>query len=174
MLGLYENFPRVVHYAARFACGSSLKRVQRAIIDALHGLNQESYPLNSVSPSNPSDCTVSFEFGVAEGFTFNYLDREERKRLRGVIGKNPVPVLDFLCVIRYHVLKGGRTVPLRFDYQLLRFAFTEGGFVLQLFHERGTRRVPLEELASFIVERISKVATRGKLRPLKLEGLGTL
>jgi len=173
VLGLYENFPVTVDCIAYLVCGSPLRRVQRAIIDTLYGLNEESYALNFIAPSysSSSSCVVSFELGVAEGLTFNYLDLEERKRLRRAVQRNPLSLLDLFWVVKYHVIKKERRVPLRFDYQILRFTFTKRNVVLQIFHERGTQRISLEDLVSFLVKRINREIAEAGLKPLKLERL---
>jgi len=97
---------------------------------------------------------------VAEGITFNYLDEEELKRFQKTITKEALPTLDFFCVVRYHALKEGRHVPLKFDYHLLRFVFQRNSVEMQISHERGTRRVSLEDLANFIIGQISEELPR--------------
>ena len=172
-LGRYENFPIAAHCVAFLICGSPFKKVQRAIIDALYGLNQETYPLNSVILSLRSDRVVSFEFGVAEGLVFNYLDSAEKERLEKTVYRNSLPVLDFFCVIRYHTVKEGRKVPLRFDYQMLRFTFEKNSITLQIFHERGIQRISFEDFVTFLVKRINIENAKHGLKPLKLKTLET-
>ncbi|NIU81350.1 hypothetical protein GWN63_03780 [Candidatus Bathyarchaeota archaeon] len=154
MLGRYENFPEVVHSVAIFAYESTEKGLQQAILRALHRLNQLTHNLNVISPFSTPRCEVSFEFGVAEGLTFNYLDREELERFQKSIKKQTPPTLDFFCAVRYHILKEGRRRPLKFDYHLLRFAFHGRSIELQVSHERGIRRVSPEDLINFIIGQI--------------------
>jgi len=154
LLGRYENFPEVVHSVARFTHQSTEERLQQAILRALHRLNQATHNLTVISPFSAPRCEVSFEFGVAEGLTFNYLDREELERFQKSIKKEAPPTLDFFCVVRYHILKEGRRVPLRFDYHLLRFVFNRNNVEVQVSHERGTRRVSLEDLTNFLIGQI--------------------
>jgi len=160
LLGRYENFPEIVHSVARFTHQSTEKKLQQAILRALHRLNQATHNLNAISPFSTPGCKVSFEFGVAEGLTFNYLDREELERLQKSIKKETPPTLDFFSVVRYHILKEGRLVPLRFDYHLLRFAFHRNNVEVQVSHERGIRRVPLEDLTNFIIGQIREKLSR--------------
>lgn len=156
LLGYYENFPTVIHNVSKFTHQSTEKKLQKAILRVFHRLNQEKRDLNVLSPFFTSKCEVSFEFGVAEGVTFNYLDEEELKRFQKDIAKEALPTLDFFCVIRYHALKEGRRVPLKFDYHLLRFVFHGNSVEMQISHERGTRRVSLEDFANFIIGQMSK------------------
>jgi len=156
LLGHYENFPTVVHNVSRFTHQSTEKKLQKTILRIFHRLNQEKHDLNVLSPFFSSKCEVSFEFGVAEGVTFNYLDEEELKRFQKAITKEALLTLDFFCVVRCHALKEGRHVPLKFDYHLLRFVFRGNSVEMQICHERGIRRVSLEDLGNFIIGQISE------------------
>lgn len=154
LLGRYENFPIMIHGVTSFTHQYSTIELQLGILHTLHRLNQETRNLNVLSPPSTSKCEVSFEFGVAEGITFNYLDEGELKRFQKSIPKEAPPTLDFLCVLRYHTLKEAKRVPLRFDYHLLRFVFHGKMVEMQIFHERGIRRVSLEDLTDFIIGQI--------------------
>lgn len=160
MLGHYENFPDVIHSVAKFTHQSTEKKLQQAILRALHRLNEEKHDLNTISPFSTPECEVSFEFGVAEGITFNYLDKEELERFQRGIRKEAPPTLDFFCVVRYHTLKEGRRRPLKFDYNLLRFISHGNNVEVQVSHERGIRRVPLEDLTNFIIGQIREELSR--------------
>jgi len=160
LLGHYENFPDVIHSVAKFTHQSTEKKLQQAILRALHRLNEEKHDLNTISPFSTPECEVSFEFGVAEGITFNYLDKEELERFQRGIRKEAPPTLDFFCVVRYHTLKEGRRRPLKFDYNLLRFISHGNNVEVQVSHERGIRRVPLEDLTNFIIGQIREELSR--------------
>lgn len=174
MLGRYENFPEVIHGVARFTHRLSVRKLQQAILHALHRLNQETCDLDAIAPFSSLKCEVSFEFGVAEGIVFNYLDEEELGRLQRYIVRRALPILDFLCVVRYHVTRGGKRVPLRFDYHLLRLTFQRRSVQLQIFHDRGTQRVSLEDLITFITRCIKDELSQRQLRPLSLKYSRTL
>lgn len=175
MLGRYENFPEVIHGLARFAYGSPTGKLQQAILCSLHKLNQEVCGLNVVTPHLPPDIEVSFEVGVAEEVEFNYLDMEELDRFQKSVVEKELPILDFLCVVRYHMVNDKRKrVPLKFDYHLLRFTFQENSMELRICHERGTQRVPLEDLVTFIIKRINEELSQKQLKLLNLEYLRTL
>jgi hypothetical protein len=175
LLGRYENFPEVIHGVARFTLKSPNKEVQQAILRVLHQLNQEVCGLNAVTPHLPTDIEVSFEVGVAEEVEFNYLDREELDRFQKSIVEKETPILDFLFVARYHMVNDKRKrVPLKFDYHLLRFMFQENSMELRICHERGTQRVPLEDLVTFITKRINEELSQKRLKLLNLEYLRTL
>ena len=169
MLGRYENFPENVHALAFFDYQDSAKEVQQAILCALHNLNHERYDLDAVTPYLKQKCEVSFEFGVAEGFDFNFLDKNELDQCLRSVAEKELRTLDFFFVVRYHLIKeGSKRVPLRFDYHVLRFTFQESGLELRIRHERGTQRVTLGDLTDFIAKRINAELSRRQLTPLIL------
>ncbi len=175
LLGHYENFPEVIHGVARFTLRSSIKKVQQAILGALHKLNEQVFSLRSIATLSSSECEVSFEFGIADGVEFNYLNEEELNRLRGSIVKKALPTLDLFCVVRYHIKKDGKRVPLRFDYHMLRFAFhSKNNLELRISHQRGIQRVSVENLITFITKRINEELSENRLEPLELRSLRAL
>jgi len=123
----------------------------------------------------PQECEVSFEIGAAEDFDFNFLDKKELNRFERIIVEKELTTLDFFFVVRYHVVNDkGKRVPLKFDYHMLRFMFQENNMELRICHERGTQRVPLEDLISFVTKRINDELSQKQLKPLDLEYLRTL
>jgi hypothetical protein len=174
LLGRYENFPETVHGVARFAPTPSTAKMQEAILHALYQLNHEICDLKRIVPASLLKCEVSFEFGVAEAEEFNYLDEEELNRFRKSVIDKTFSVLDFFCVVRYHVNKKGKRVPLKFDYHLLRFMFYGTSMELRVTHERGAQHVSLEELIAFIAKRVNEDLSKKRLKPLTLEYSRTL
>jgi len=169
LLGRYENFPETVHAVALFDYQDSAKEVQKAILCALHQLNHERYDLDAVTPYLKQKCEVGFEFGVAEGFDFNFLDQKEVDQCLRSVAEKELQTLDFFFVVRYHIIReGSRRVPLRFDYHVLRFSFQESGLELRIRHERGSQRVPLDDLIDFIAKRINVELSQRQLTPLIL------
>lgn len=157
MFGRFENFPNTYHGAVQLLYQFSSQKLQLAILEALHNLILEEKP---AFPSVPavSGCKVNFDFGIAEGATFSYLDEEILNDSLKIVSQGALPVLDFFCVVRYY-RRSGRGVyrPLKFDYYLLRFLFYEGGVDLQVLHERGTRRLSIEDLHIIVVNRVGRV-----------------
>ena len=175
LLGYYENFPDVIHGVARFTCKFSKSKVQHVILRTLHKLNEQVFSLEDIATFSPSQCEVSFEFGIADGIEFSYLDEEELNRLRKGIVKKAPPALDFFCVVRYHIVKNERRVPLKFDYYMLRFIFyNKKNLELRMSHQRGIRRVSVEELITFITKYINEELSQNRLEPLELKNLQAL
>ncbi|UCC59084.1 MAG: hypothetical protein JSW14_04100 [Candidatus Bathyarchaeum sp.] len=168
-MGLYKNFPETVHGIALFNYQGSAKSIQQAILCALHHLNHEIHDLGAVTPYLKQKCKVSFEFGVAEGSVFNFLDDKELDQCLRRVAEKELQTFDFFFVVRYHATsKGGKRVPLRFDYHVLRYIFQEGCLEMRIRHERGTQRIPLDDLTDFIAKRINAELSRRTLNPLVL------
>ena len=170
MFGHYDNFPETVHGVALFNYQGSAKSIQQSILCAFHHLNHEVHDLGAVTPYLKQKCTVSFEFGVAEGPVFNFLDDKELDQCLRHVAEEELQTLDFFFVVRYHVTgKGGKRVPLRFDYHVLRYIFQEGCLEMRIRHERGTQRIPIDDLTDFITERINAELSQRRLNPLVLQ-----
>jgi hypothetical protein len=169
LLGRYEKFPENVHGIIPFGYQNSAKELQKAILCALHNLNHERFNLDAVTPYLKQKCEVSFEFGVADGFDFNFLDQKELDHCLRTVAEKEQQTLDFFFVVRYYVIReDSKRVPLRFDYHLLRFAFQKSGLELRIRHERGTQRVPVDELTAFMAKRINAELSQRQLTPLIL------
>jgi hypothetical protein len=119
---------------------------------------------------------VNFELGIAEEDTFTFLDKEELARFIEALKKEqPIGILDFFCATRYQqVMQNGRAKSLKFDYVLLRFAFRRRTMELFLAHERGIQRLPLGDLATFLINRINSELSQNKMKPLTLKHMRTL
>lgn len=174
MLGYYENFPEVVHGVAQFSHSLSSSVLQHTILQTLHRLNHEPHKIGEVTPLAPSQCDASFEFGLAEVSTFNYLDRDEVDRALKTVSKKALETLDFFCAIRYHATSKEKRSRLKFDYYLLRFTFERRNAEMRVFHERGPRRVSPEELLIFLVKDINKGLNRNRARPLTVKNMRAL
>ncbi|KPV61449.1 MAG: hypothetical protein AOA65_2266 [Candidatus Bathyarchaeota archaeon BA1] len=175
LLGYYEGFPENVHGVAQFTHRISIRKLQQIILFILHQLNQDTWTLSDITPFSLSKCEVSFEFGVAEGTVFNYLDEEELDKFEKSIAEKALPILDFFCVVRYHTInKEGKRTPLKFDYHLLRLIFHRNRVEWQISQERGTRRVSLEDLITFIARRVNELLSQMQLKPLTPKHLRTL
>jgi len=140
-----------------------------------HELNNQNLKQENVSTPSKPTCQVSFEFGIAEENAFNYLDKEELQRTRKNIEGKALHTLDVFCAIRYHTInQDGKRKPLKFDYHLLRFTFYNKDIELQISHERGTQRIPLEDLVTFLTNRTNKELATRQQRQLVLKHLHTL
>lgn len=155
MLGLHQNFPANIHKTVLFTTPLSIKRLQQTIIQAFYEMNAKSFKIEDVTTPSLPHCTVIFEFGIAEANTFNYLDKEEAERALKAIKKKPLQVTDFFCAIRYYQTHNNKKTPLKFDYYMIRFTYNKNSTEMQIFHERGPRYVPPDDLAALIVNKIN-------------------
>jgi len=166
MLGLYEGFPENVHKEALFTCLTSQRKLQQTLIEALGRLNAEELDLETLTGPSTRHCTVLFEFGIAEGQAFSYVDREEVQRALKTIAGTPLKIMDMLCVLRYYRSDGARKTPLKFDHYMIRFGFNDDIVGLRVFHERGPMHVMPEEIITFIVGRLNLKSAKKTLKPL--------
>jgi hypothetical protein len=164
MLGLYENFPRTAHRIMHYFKLTSNRTLQQKLTQTLHVLNAQTFSLEKVTDVSIPECIASFEFGIAQANDFNYLDDEEVEAVLKTINKRPLPVMDFLCVVRYHRLQGEKKRSLRFDYSLIRFSFTKNKMDVQVFHERGPRHTSPEDVLNFIVSKVNEESSNRALK----------
>ena len=156
MLGKFENFPEIIHKEKTFKTTKfSIKEKQRKILKSLYNLNGKEIQQNRITNLESPKFTVIFELGIADGMTFNYLDDSELKRCLKHLKIRNFKTLDFFMVNRYYKKKNeGKRVPLKFDYQFLRFTFPNKCLKIMVYHERGPRRIQLEELIDFLAQQI--------------------
>ena len=112
MLGCYQNFPLNVHAISFFEYLDSIKEIQKVIICTFYDLNQKTFDLGAVTPYLRQNCEVGFEFGVADGVDFVYLDQKELVRCIKNLDKSKVEILEVFFVVRYYrVREGGKRFP---------------------------------------------------------------
>lgn len=167
MLGVYESFPENVNKTVLFASPISSKRLQQAVTEIFQKLNTISLRLEDVSTPSVPECSVIFEFGIAETQNFTYLDVEEKERLLKKMHEKTFQTMDFLCVIRYYRMQNGKKTPLKFDYYMLRFRFSKGLMEMQVYHEKGSMHVSPEELVDLVRERINETFHKKILKPIQ-------
>lgn len=177
MLGRYDDFPSITHGRAQITHEIPLDKLQRVVIWSLHKLNgrREASQISVADHPGTHQGEYSFQIGVADGSFFDYLNGREVKKLYDVLRSDKVfPALDFLIIVTYHYFREGRRVPLRFDRHLLRFIFYGNQMELLLFHMRGIRRMPLDELLGRVINKISQEVKRRRLKALRVGRVRTL
>ena len=128
--------------------------------------------MKTITQASPPNCYVNFEFGLADGDTFNFFDAQELKKLRKALEESTLETLDFYCAMRYHIIeRSGRRKPLKFDYKILRFKFKDKDMKLVAYHERGNQHVPIEDLVSFLQKQINKKLAQTQHRTIKLRNI---
>lgn len=166
MLGFYENFPQNIHKKTSFTTSISNKRLQQTIIQVFYEMNGKTFNMEEVAVPSIPQCTVIFEFGIAEADAFGYLDGEETDKALRAINKNPLQIMDFFCAIRYYKKQNEKKTPLRFDYYMIRFTFNKKIMETHVFHERGPRHISPEDIANLIFNKINETLQRRILKIL--------
>lgn len=165
MLGFYTNFPQVIHEAETFLCSISNKKLQQALVETLGKLNKETLNIEDFATPSIPECKITFEFGVAEGNGFNFLDTVEKGKLLKALNKKPFQIMDFLCIIRYQQVQNGNRIRLKFDYYMLRLLFSEQLTEIQVSHEKGLRHTSPDDVVKLVVNRINTFFSRKVLKP---------
>ncbi|MDR2719885.1 MAG: hypothetical protein LBC03_03670 [Nitrososphaerota archaeon] len=159
MLGKYENFPLNVQFLKILSSTLSSKQLQQKLIKVLKDLNRKSFHFEEISIPTIPNSEVIFEFGIAEGDCFNFLDEQETNRALGII-KVGQTSLDFFCVVRYYRCNTQKKFALKFDYYLFKVNFAVNAVEFRVFHKQGPRYIAPEELVALIAESINKAVGR--------------
>lgn len=176
-LGEFTYFPDTIHGRGLISFKCSVLMMQRAVVEAMLSLNGREEPrLISVSGlQGEREGKIGLEVGIANGTFFDGLDEDAAGRLIQYLTSNSDSrVLDFLLVATYHYHRGDRTLPVRFDHYQLRFSFEEGAVEVLLYHARGTRRLPLDELFQTIFAELRRRTSLGHLGEIRVEVIRTL
>lgn len=177
ILGIFTNFPIIVHGRAEAVYNAPPFKVQRATIQALQDFNnhQETYYLSISNQKGTYRGTLGFEVGVAEGIFFDRLNNEMVKRLfKPISPTRRYPLLDFLIIVTYHYLHHGKRIALNFDYHHLRLIFNNRRLEVRLFHSKGTKRLPLDELLKRIFNKIRERMWQSSLGGLTIKYMRVL
>jgi len=176
-LGIFTNFPTIVHGIGEAFYNNQLYKIQQATITALKELNnyRESYPLSILGKSGIYIGTLGFEIGVADDIFFNYLDDETVQRLCKVLNpRRNYRLLDFLIIVTYHYTQQKKRIALNFDHFHLRLIFNKRRMEARLFHNKGIRRMPIDEMLNRIFDQIRKSMMRSSLGSLTVRRMKTL
>jgi hypothetical protein len=163
MLGTYENFPKNIHKTTHFMISTTNKKLQQTLIRVLKEANNETFNLENIAAPSVYQCSVVFEFGIAEANNFNYLDEDESNKAIKIIQKSPLRLADFFCAIRYYKVQNEKRSPLKFDYYMIRLIFNKNSTDAQIFHERGPRYMSPEDITNFILSRTNEAFSRKAL-----------
>jgi hypothetical protein len=164
-LGNYQNFPPNIHFTqSYFSYAPSTRQLQQRLIQVLGEANKREFRFEEISIPTVPDGWVIFEFGLADGINFNFVDDAEVGKTLDLLEKTRVGSLDFFCSIRYYRGSGEARAALKFDYFMLRLIFEKGSLEVRVAHERGPRYLSPGELAEFLVWLINGDDRRKLLR----------
>jgi len=165
MLGVYDNFPVIIHLSKTLMSTLSKRKLQERIVQVLQEVNCKTFSFEEVGTPNQPNCTIIFEFGIANGEVFSYLDEEEARKMQHALAKDAMQIIDWYCSVRYYKNVKEKRTPLKFDYYMLRMSFTEkGAMELLVFHERGPRYISPEEIVDFTERKVNQTSNRKILK----------
>jgi len=165
MIGLSDKFPEKIHRIERCKTTFPAKKVQKELILSLVKINSKTLSFEEITYPTIPNCKIIFETGLAEAKTFNYIDKEERNRFLKALRNETFKLLDLFVAIRYYQTHQEKSIPLNFDYYLMRIIFEKKVIEFRVFHERGPRYISPEDLVSVIINEINKnsIKKKGKM-----------
>lgn len=156
-LGQYDYFKvEKIQLLETFNSTFSSKQLQQKLIKILFEINQKEFSFEEVADPTVPDGKVIFEFGLADGATFNFVDEEEVGRVLDFLEKQRLPMLDFFCAVRYYKGSGEKKSALKFDYYMLRTGFGKDTLEVMVFQERGPRYVSPKDLVNLMVNKVNE------------------
>jgi len=170
MEGIYENFPDLYHGTAFFFSKTSPQNLQRILICLFYRINRGEEILD-VPMLAGQGIRLMPEIGIADELVFNFIDEDEKTRFLESLKKKAFKTLDFIWIARYYITENGKSKPLKFDYYMLRFIFRSEALELRVYHERGTRRLPIEDLMRLIGEKLNQKLREKGMQPLIIKSL---
>ena len=176
-LGIFRNFPTMIHGTGEAVHNDQMYKIQQATIMGLKELNnyREPYPLSISGKSGTYMGTLGFEIGIADDIYFNYLDDETVQKLYKLLNpKRNYRLLDFLIIVTYHYTQQKKSIALNFDYFHFRLIFNKRKIECRVFHNKGIRRMSINELINRIFERIRKSMIQSSLGILTVRRTKTL
>jgi hypothetical protein len=170
MLGLYENFPVTIHLSESYASALSRQNLQQKLVYIIQEINGRTFSFEELGNPAAPNCSVIFMFGIADTDGFKFLNEAQAQRLHEAISLRSFHAMDWFCGIRYYKNTQPKRTPLKFDYYVLRIAFTERDTVqFQVSHERGPRYISPQDFVSIIVFTLNSKSKK-KILQRKSEG----
>lgn len=164
MIGQYDNFPPNIHFLESFSSILTVKKLQERLVETLKDFNRKPFSFEEISIPTIPNGEVIFEFGIAEGEGFNFLNEEETNRALDMLKTEQVAALDFFCAIRYYKRSSQKKTALKFDYYMFKVSFAAKHMEIQVFHKQGPRYISPKELANIIVDKINDFSSKRVLK----------
>jgi hypothetical protein len=175
-LGIYSSFPAIIHGDAILTYVVSLKVLQECIVQAISKMNMEKVEttLSVADRSGYFPGETRFELRIAEGSSFRTLNPPTMRRIVEYLrDRGEFSAFDHSLTVRYRI-KDDMRHSLHCDKYVVRHLFFEGQMEIQLFHERGIRRLNPDEVIVILVKRINEELGRRNERQLKIEKIRTV
>lgn len=163
-LGVFINFPPNIQFVQSFTSTVPSQQLQQKLIQTLYEINRKEFSFEEAGHPTIPECQIIFEFGLADNDFFNFIDGEEVKKAMDLFAHQPLENMDFFCVIRYYKGVGEKRRALKFDYYILRTVYNQSIFEIQVYHKKGLRYVPPEDLTLFIFNKLNEAYKRKVLK----------
>jgi hypothetical protein len=163
-LGIFDNFPPNIQYVQSFTSNIPSRQLQQSLIQVFFEVNNKKFSFEEVGHPTIPGCQIIFEFGLADADCFNYIDDEELKKAMDLLANQILENMDFFCVVRYYKGEGLERRPLKFDYYLIRTVYNRSVFEIQVYHKKGLRYFPPEDLSLFIFNKLNAASNRKTLK----------
>jgi len=167
MLGFYDNFPVNIHRIENFSTTFSNKKLQQRLIRVLYEINRRTFSFEEIAYPTVPESTIIFEAGLADAKSFNYIDKEEAKKVLSVLIKGALRSMDLFCAVRYYKDTAEKKAPLKFDYYILRVIFGRNAVEIRVFHERGPRYISPGDIVTFLVDMINETSKKKILKKIE-------
>ncbi len=168
MSATYEGFPeQSIHAKEAFTFCLSPRKLEERLIEALRGVNSRTFTFEDFGNPTVPGCTVIFEVGIADSNSFTSIDENEEKKVFTTLKRATFGIMDFFFAIRYYKDFVSKKKPLKFDYYITRFIFSENVVELQVLHERGPRYFSPKDMVTFLMNRINETSARKILKKIK-------
>jgi hypothetical protein len=170
-LGIYSSFPAIIHGDAILTYDVSVKVLQECVAQAVSKINMEKIEttLSVADRSGYFPGETRFEVRIAEGSSFRSLNLSMKRRIiEHLKSRGEFSTFDYSLTIRYRI-KDDMRHSLHCDKYVVRHLFFEDQMEIQLFHEKGIRRLNPDEVITMLVKRINEELGRRNERKLKIE-----
>ena len=170
-LGIYSSFPAIIHGDAILTYDVNVKVLQECIVQAISKIHMEKIEttLSAADRSGYFPGETRFEVRIAEGSSFRSLNPSMKRRIiEHLKSRGEFSTFDYSLTIRYRI-KDDMRHSLHCDKYLVRHLFFEDQMEIQLFHEKGIRRLNPDEVITMLVKRINEELGRRNERELKIE-----
>jgi len=170
-LGIYSSFPAIIHGDAILTYDLNVKVLQECILQAISKMNMEKIEttLSVADRSGYFPGETRFEVRIAEGSGFRSLNsRMKRRIIEYLRSRGELSTFDYSLTIRYRI-KDDMRHSLHCDKYIVRLLFFEDQMEIQLFHEKGIRRLNPDEVITMLVKKINDELGKRDERQLKIE-----
>jgi len=170
-LGIYPSFPTLIHGDAMLTYDVNVTVLQECVVQAISNMNMEKIEttLSVADRFGYFPGETRFEVRIAEGSSFRSLNHAMKRRILEYLrSRGEFSTFDYSLTIRYRI-KDDMRHSLHCDKYVVRHLFFEDQMEIQLFHEKGIRRLNPDEVITMLVKRINDELGKRDEHQLKID-----